>query len=156
MTETERNITDLYSEYSDEILAYSISLLKNYDDAKDAVQEVFIRFMKSRNDFKGNCSYKTWLLVITRNYCYTLLKKKSGQPIRLDEAVISDKEANLEDAISLRSMLESLNREDSEIIYLRMYAGHSYEEIAEILGITVNNVGLRLFKLKKQLRNYLK
>jgi RNA polymerase sigma factor (sigma-70 family) len=156
MIETEKSVTDLYSEYADEILAYSISLLKNYDDARDVVQEVFIRFMKSENEFKHECSYKTWLMVITRNYCYTFLRNKSNGTQRINDEDEHKMEMNLEMKISLNIVLEQLPREDSELIYLRMYAGHSYQEIAEILGITVNNVGLRLFKLKKQLKNILK
>ena len=156
MTETEIDIAGLYTQYSNEVLAYSISLLKNYDDARDVVQEVFIRFMKSQGDFKHECSYKTWLMVITRNYCYTILKNRSTQPQRLDDAVTKQEEMHLDMKISLNTMLENLPREDSEMIYLRVYAGHSYQEIAEILGISVNNVGLRLFKLKKQLKEYLK
>lgn len=156
MIEFEKSVADLYTEYSNEILAYSFSLLKNSDDAKDVVQEVFIRFMKSKDDFKGECSYKTWLMIITRNYCFTFLKKKSNEPLRIDDVNIKHEEINLDVKISLSSALEKLTGEDSEIIYLRMYAGLSYEEIAEIMSINVNTVGMRLFKLKKQLKNYLK
>jgi RNA polymerase sigma-70 factor (ECF subfamily) len=156
MTETKKSVAELYSEYADEILAYSISLLKNYDDARDVVQEVFIRFMKSENEFRHECSYKTWLMVITRNYCYTFLRNKSNGAQRINDEDTHKMEMNLEMKISLNSALERLSQEDSEIIYLRMYAGYSYQEIAEIIGITVNNVGLRLFKLKKQIKNILK
>ncbi|MGE5412392.1 MAG: RNA polymerase sigma factor [Clostridiales bacterium] len=68
---------ELYKMYSDDILRYSFSILKDYEEAKDMVHEVFIRYFENENSFKGACSYKTWLLIITRNLFFSKLKSKS-------------------------------------------------------------------------------
>jgi RNA polymerase sigma-70 factor (ECF subfamily) len=150
------NVKELFEDYSDDILNYSLSLLKNYDDAKDAVQEVFIRFIKSQDSFRGECSYKTWLLTITRNYCFGKMNGKGRQPERIDDNFIKIYEPDIDGIISLKDALDKLNEEDTELIYLREYAGHSYREIAEILDISVDNVKVKLFRVREHLRKYLK
>jgi len=152
----EKLFKELFSSYSDDILNYSMSLLKDSDDAKDAVQEVFIRFINSQSSFRGDCSYKTWLLVITRNYCYKKLNGKTNQPVLIDENFPHTYEPKLEEKITLNDALKKLKHEEFELIYLREYACHSYQEIAEILGISVDNVKVKLFRVREQLRKYLK
>ena len=69
-------LPELYERYSKDIFKYSFSILKDEDDAKDAVQEVFVKYAENENSFKRSCSYKTWLLVLTRNYCFNKTKSK--------------------------------------------------------------------------------
>lgn len=147
---------ELYKKYSDDVFNYSISLLKDYDLAKDAVQDVFIKFIDSENQFRGDCSYKSWLLVITRNYCYGKLRIKRKEPARLDDVNEIIEQNNFDENISLADAIAKLNHEDSEIIYLREYAGHSYKEMAEILETSIDNVKVKLFRVRKKLRKYLK
>jgi len=152
----ELSVAELFNTYSYDVLAYSASLLKNRDDAKDALQEVFIRFMKSRNEFKNNCSVKTWLLIITRNYCYTKLKEKKGAEVTLDESFLLKDSFNIEMHISLQEAFSKLTVDEYELIYLKEFAGYSYKEISEILGITIPNAKVKLFRIRKQLKEYLK
>lgn len=156
MLKKDKTVAELFNSYSNDILNYSMSLLKDYDDAKDALQEVFVRYINSQNSFKGECSYKTWLLVITRNYCFKKLNGKASRPLPIGENLLITFEAELDDKISLNDALEKLSKEEFEIIYLREYACYSYKEMAEILGITIDNVKVKLFRVREQLRKYLK
>lgn len=151
-----KTVTELFNSYSNDILNYSLSLLKNYDDAKDALQDVFVKFINNQNSFRGECSYKTWLLTITRNYCYDRLDGKAKQPERIDENFLKVYEPRLDDIISLNDALSKLSQEEFELIYLREYACHSYQEMAEILGISIDNVKVKLFRVRQLLRKYLK
>lgn len=153
---TELSVTELFNTYSYDILAYSASLLKNQDDAKDAVQEVFIRFMKNRENFKENCSVKTWLLIITRNYCYSKLKEKKGPEVSLDESFLKKELFSIETRISLQEALTRLSNNDYELLYLKEFAGYTYKEISEIIGITIPNAKVKLFRIRQQLKEYLK
>lgn len=154
--EEEKTVKELFSSYSNDILNYSMSLLKDYDDAKDALQEVFIKYINSKDSFRGECSYKTWLLTITRNYCFKKLNGKANKPIPLDENSLRTYEPKYEDKISLNDAMSRLSHEEYELIYLREYACHSYQEMAEILGISIDNVKVKLFRVRQQLRKYLK
>lgn len=156
MSSQESIVKELYNQYSNDILNYSMSLLKDSDDAKDALQEVFVRFINSHKSFRGECSYKTYLLVITRNYCYKKLNGRAGRIIPIDEALIHPFDSKLDEKITLNDAMKSLNREDFEIIYLREFACHSYQEIADILGISIDNTKVKLFRVREQLRKYLR
>jgi RNA polymerase sigma-70 factor, ECF subfamily len=154
--EKKRSAKELFQTYSGDVFNYSLSILKDYDDAKDAVQEVFIRFIKSEETFRGECSYKTWLLTITRNYCYRKSEGKSNQLQKIDGALPNAYEMNIDSSISLNDALAELSKDEYEIFYLREYAGYSYLEIAEILKISVDNVKVKLYRVRQRLRKYLK
>ena len=52
--------------------------------------------------------------------------------------------------------MNRLSAEQSELIYLKDYEGYSYKEIAELTGLSFENVKIKLFRARQQLRNYLK
>lgn len=155
MLKKDKTVTDIFNAYSSDVLNYSLSLLKNYDDAKDAVQEVFIRYINSQNNFKGECSYKTWLLTITRNYCFKILRSRSKNSDRIDENFRGSYNSNIETKITLNEILAKLTNEEYEILYLREFAGHTYQEMSEILGISLDNVKVKLYRIRQRLKKYL-
>ena len=151
-----KDAEDIFIKYSNDVFHYALSLLKNFEEANDARQEVFLKFIKSSESFRGDCNEKTWLLVITRNYCYRKIRDNNKTNTSLEEiSEISDVE-NLDEKISLSDAISRLNQEESEIVYLREFAGHSYKEMAEILETSIDNVKVKLFRVRKKLRNYLK
>lgn len=151
-----KNAEEIFIKYSNDVFHYALSLLKNYEEAKDARQEVFLKFIKSSESFRGDCNDKTWLLVITRNYCYRKLRDDNKANTSIEEISEISEMENLDKKISLSDAISRLNQEDSEIIYLREYAGHSYKEMSEILETSIDNVKVKLFRVRKKLRNYLK
>jgi RNA polymerase sigma-70 factor (ECF subfamily) len=151
----EKSINESISAYYGDIFRYSLSLLRNYEDAQDAVQDVFIRFMQSSSTFRGECSIKTWLLVITRNYCLKKLSSKKSPHITADESLLAFYELNIETRITLNDALTKLSIDEYELIYLREYADYSYQEIAEILGINIDSVRMKLFRVRKVLKKYI-
>ena len=150
-------LPELYERYSKDIFKYSFSILKDEDDAKDAVQEVFVKFAENENSFKRNCSYKTWLLVLTRNYCFNKTKSKGFNNASLEEQTfIRNYEASYDTQITVRDALMQLSPEDNELIYLREYENYSYKEIAEITEQSLENVKIKIFRVRKKLREILK
>lgn len=150
-------LPELYERYSQDIFKYSFSILKDEDDAKDSVQEVFVKFAENENSFKRNCSYKTWLLVLTRNYCYNKIKSKGFSNVSFQEQTLSKTyETEYDTRITIREALMQLNPEDNELIYLREYANYSYKEIAEITEQSLENVKIKIFRVRKKLREMLK
>ncbi len=155
MINKDKTVTELFNSYSNDVLNYSMSILKDYDEAKDAVQEVFVRYIKNENSFRGDCSYKTWLLTITRNYCLKKLNGRAGKAETIDDDLVESSGTSIETRISLNDALARLSKEEYELIYLRDYECHTYQEMALILGITVDNVKVKLFRVRKHLRKYL-
>lgn len=147
----------LFIKYAKDIFRYSFSILKNEDEAKDAVQEVFKKYVESKETFDGRCSHKTWLVIIARNYCFNRIRKRGFKHYSIDQTIMDKKyEPDLDDIISLEYALMKLSPDESELIFLREYESYSYKELAEITGQSVNNVKVKLHRIRNKLREILK
>lgn len=150
------SLSKLYERYFSDVFKYSFSILKNYEEAQDAAQEVFVRYAENEKTFKGDCSQKTWLLIIARNYCYNKVKSKNLNNERIDEEIFNNTiDVDYETKISLRDALMKLPEEYNEVVYLKMYEGYSYKEISGMTGLTIENVKIKLFRAKQKLRKLL-
>jgi len=151
------SISKLYDRFAADVYRYAFSLLKNKEEAKDAMQEAFVRYVENENSFKDQCSQKTWLFVITRNYCYNKLKSADYKCLELpDEEYQSAYEFNIDWKLSIQNALMKLNGEQNELIFLVDYAGYSYKEIAKITKQSLENVKIKIFRARQELRKYLK
>jgi RNA polymerase sigma-70 factor (ECF subfamily) len=139
-------------------------LLRNEQDAQDAVQEAFLRAFKSFGGFHGS-NGRAWLLTIVRNTCYTLLKKNRVADLTpFDEEIhASDDESvsaatileRSEDAELIREAMDELPAEFREILTLRHQEGLSYKEIADIAQIPPGTVMSRLARARGKLKERL-
>ena len=146
----------LFLMHSKDVYRYAYSLLKNSEDADDVVQDVFMNYLNKSGSFRGKCSIKTWLLVLTRNQCYNVIKARNIRQTQPIEDVILGSDINyVENKLNIEDALKTLTTEENEIIFLREYSGFSYKEISQILEISVDNVKVRLFRAKQKLRKAL-
>ena len=140
-------------------------LLRNEEDAKDVVQEAYLRAFKSFGGFHGS-NGRAWLLTIVRNTSYTLLKKNRAADLTttFDEEIhaASDESASpaiivehAEDAELVTKAIDELPAEFREILVLRHQEGLSYKEIADIAQIPPGTVMSRLARARAKLREYL-
>jgi RNA polymerase sigma-70 factor (ECF subfamily) len=144
--------------------AYNLArwLTRNEDDARDIVQDAFLRAFKFFDGFRGGNS-RSWLLSIVRNTGYTWLEKNRKH----DLATVFDEEMNeVEDPASnpealllknadqemVRQALEGLPVEFREVTILRELEGMSYKEIAEVTNVPIGTVMSRLARARKQLQ----
>src|SRR2546421_5806227 len=139
-------------------------LLRNEEDAKDVVQEAFLRAFKSFSGFHGS-NGRAWLLTIVRNTSYTLLKKNRAVVFTtFDEEihVAADEFASPatilehgEDAELIIEAMDALPAEFREILARRHQEGLSYKEIAEIAQIPPGTFMSRLARARGKLKEYL-
>ena len=140
-------------------------LLRNEEDAKDVVQEAYLRAFKSFGGFHGS-NGRAWLLTIVRNTSYTLLKKNRAADLTttFDEEIhaAGDESASpaiivehAEDAELVTKAMDELPAEFREILVLRHQEGLSYKEIADIAQIPPGTVMSRLARARAKLREYL-
>ena len=143
--------------------AYNLArwLMRNDDDAADAVQDAYVRALRFIGGFRGDDG-RVWLLAIVRNVCYARLKrnaKREGETefddeIHSLEAEAMTPETLLErsrDSDALRRAIEELPEEFREIVVLRELENLSYKEIAELARIPVGTVMSRLARARKRL-----
>lgn len=150
-----RTVAELFELYSNDILKYAYSILRDIEEAKDVLQDVFLKYQNHEENFKGECNYKTWLFTITRNTCYNRLKAIKNIAGNKEIDFFPVNEINIDDLISLKIALNRLSPEENEIIFLKDFEKYSYKEIAILLEISFDNVRVKLFRAKKKLRKML-
>jgi RNA polymerase sigma-70 factor (ECF subfamily) len=140
-------------------------LLRNEQDARDVVQEAYLRAFKSFGGFHGS-NGRAWLLTIVRNTSYTLLKKNRAVDLTttFDEEIHATGHESAspaailehaEDAELIRKAMDELPVEFREILTLRHQEGLSYKEIGEIVKIPAGTVMSRLARARAKLKEYL-
>lgn len=147
--------------------AYNLArwLMRNDDEAADAVQDACLRALRSIGGFRGDDG-RGWLLAIVRNTCYTRLKRGATRDSHseFDDETHSaqietpDPERLLErsrDGEALRRALEGLPEELREIIVMRELDGMAYKEIAQVAAIPLGTVMSRLARARKRLQQML-
>ncbi|KPK87210.1 MAG: RNA polymerase subunit sigma-70 [Bacteroides sp. SM23_62_1] len=132
------------------------------EDREDLFQEILLNLWKGYPSFRGESKFSTWLYRITLNTCITLYRKKSRSP-KTDS--ISDQHRVIPDDINivgngeelrlLYSAIDKLDKLEKAIIILYLEE-KSYEEIAEIVGITPNHTGVKISRIREKLRKYFK
>ena len=147
----------IYSRYSKKVYAYCIRACGDKDVAKDVFQKVFTSIIEKRNSFiEGN--FIAWVMVITRNYCLMEKRAKKKTEEIFENTLITEPDNNF-DFAEKAEVIKAVNKlpeEYSDIIKLRYFDDFTYNEIADILDISLSLVKVRLFRAKQLLVNLLK
>ncbi len=163
---------DLVSRYQDRLYPTLFRLTGCADDARDLLQDAFLRALEKLERFQGESSFYTWVYRIAVNLALSgrrrrrsLLRLSSG---RRDEGELLDPEddpsacdpsAPLELAERDRIIQEALNAlapDHRAVVVMKEYDGLRYEEIGAILGIPVGTVRSRLHRARLVLRERLR
>jgi RNA polymerase sigma-70 factor (ECF subfamily) len=150
-------------------------MLGSNSDVDDIAQQVFIRVWKSAGRYEPRAKFTTWLLKITRNLVFNELrrsKRRAHIPIQMDpdaeEIPLKDEGTQAPDAAALEKELqEAIDRAIAQLpdtqrmaVILRRYEDMSYDQISDVLEISVPAVKSVLFRARTELRqrlaNYLK
>lgn len=128
------------------------------EDRRDLFQEIVYQLWRSFGLFKGESSISTWLYRVALNTAITSLRKKKKVPehTELDDRFIDlsasfDAPERNQQVQRLYSAIRSLGEVDRALVMLYLEE-LSYREIAEVLGLTEDNVGVRLNRIKTKLR----
>ena len=128
---------------------------------EDLFQEILLQLWKAYPTFRGDSSISTWMYRIALNTAIALYRKqkKSPQISDLDEVVenLQGQEVPYEEKENqhfLYQAIYTLNDVEKAIILLYLES-YKYEEIAEIMGISVNLVGVKINRIKQRLKNKL-
>jgi len=150
--------------------AYTLAryLLHNEDDAKDVVQDAYLRALKYFGGFRGASAGegRPWLLAIVRNTAFSRRRRQSqGAAItEFDEQLHSDaiEDVHPESELlgsdareSLHQAIDNLPLEFREVIILRELEGMSYKEIGEVTGVPLGTVMSRLARARDRLQRAL-
>ena len=148
--------------------AYTLAyrLVGNEEDARDVVQDAYLRAFKGLKSFRGDAAFSTWLYRITANCASTQLSKRSRhrhETIDEDSPLVDtrpevDPEARSDAAADRERITEALDELPASlraVIVLRDIYDLPHEAIAAELGISEANAKVRLHRARKSLREKL-
>lgn len=160
---TQDETLKLYETYCDMVYRICFLYLKNQQDAKDAVQETFLRLIKHPKKFENEAHAKSWLIVTASNYCKDVLKsfwhrkQVDGESFLLTEfSSNNDVPSNQELLDEVLYAVMRLPDQYKTIIYLYYYEGYQLGEIANILHVNPSTLRSRFAKAKLILRDTLR
>ncbi|MFA9389918.1 MAG: RNA polymerase sigma factor [Prolixibacteraceae bacterium] len=130
------------------------------EDFEDYYQEVCLQIWRSKDNFREESEWSTWVYRISLNVCLTLLKKKKNNGHHFVSDALADEETEDNYAFSDESLnllfhaIRKLSEIDRAIILLYLEE-KSYQEIADIIGTSQNNIGVRIQRIKIRLKKIL-
>lgn len=167
----------LFDKYHRRAFAVAMGVVKNENDALDAVQEAFVKVHKNIGRFQGTSSFYTWLYRIVMNVSIDHVRRKSRRRnLDFDErALHAESEVagdgalipNVTDANpgkaalrrelgeAIQAALQELPEHHRAVIVLREIEGMSYEEMAEALEVPKGTIMSRLFHARKKMQTAL-
>ena len=130
----------------------------SYEERQDLRQEIVYQLWRSFPSFRGDSKFQTWMYRVALNTAIYFNKKKIPASADLSNIEAEDDTGYKGIEEQLRSLylaIRKLNQIDRAIIFLYLEK-YSYNQIGEIVGITVKNVGVRIVRIKEKLRQIIK
>jgi len=170
---------ELVERHQGRVLGVCERMLGDREDARDAAQEVFLKVYRKAGRFRPRARVTTWLYRIAVNHCLNQLRRRKvarffslGDPspdgvegretpgvVRLDPV---DPAPGLDVALearrrwaATRAAIDGLPSSQRAVVVLAKFEGLSYDEIADVLGITTGSVASRLFRGMRRLEKAL-
>lgn len=155
MTLSEYNIS--VKEYADPLYRYAYKLVGNQMDAEDVVQTVYEKLWLKKDNIEFD-RIKGLMFKIAHNHVMDQFRKKKVQRKHVNQ--LNHESYDISDSIEasdiLKHAFKNLTEEQKSLILLRDYEGYPYEEIAEMLEMSLSQVKVYLFRARKQLQQAIK
>lgn len=164
---------ELISAHQDRVFNTAFRLMGNYEEALDLTQEVFLNCFRKISNFKGDSALSTWLYRITVNTAKNRWKYQQSRGLNRMTSMDAPMDADDEERVKqypdnqptprkvatdreamayFEKQLKGLNEEHREVLVLRYMEELSYEEIADILGLSLGTVKSRIHRARNELR----
>ncbi len=146
------------------LFRFALRFLGNEEEAKDVVQEVFIRVWNGREQMEEVQNWEAWCMRITKNLSLDRIRtitRKQTQPIEYgydirQEALTPHESTEIHESMTkINQFIAALPEKQRQIIHLRDIEGYTYNEISEILELDMNQVKVNLFRARNSVREKL-
>ena len=154
----DRAFERLYRKHAGDVYRYALVVLRNQADAEDVTQTTFLNAYRAFEKGERPQKPQNWLIAIAHNVCRQRFRQAQRRPAEvgfeeeLAEAVVDEDALSAED---IRRALGHLAFNQRSALVMRELEGRSYQEIAEILGVSVSAVETLLFRARRALREQL-
>lgn len=151
----EQDVNRAIEQYGDTVRRLCMIHLKNYHDAEDIFQTVFLKYVLSSVVFENEEHKKAWFIRVTINACKDLLKSFfHSHTVPLDELLNQSEELTSDNSDVLEAVL-SLPQKYRDVVYLYFYEEYSAVEIGRILKKKINTIYTLLTRSKRLLKEKL-
>ena len=149
--------TEMIQKYSQLVYALALSRTGQPSDAEDVYQEVFLKYVQTKPDWKDEHHAEAWFASVTLNI--TKNKYKAAQNRQTEEMeaetlenIVLDEDfvGDLETKLVFEEIMNQMNPKYSTVLLLRFDYGYTVKEIAQLLGETESNVKVLLMRGKRQ------
>jgi RNA polymerase sigma-70 factor (ECF subfamily) len=156
------SFNQLVTRWERPIYALAYRTLGREEDARDVVQEAFLRAYRGLRGFKGQAKFSSWLYRITLNLCRDWIRRERRAPVvqvpeGTDPVELADQRASptesVEELVARREMSQA--EEQRTAILLKEYHGLTFQEIADLLECPLSTVKTRLYQGLTMLRRRL-
>ncbi|MCQ2145439.1 MAG: RNA polymerase sigma factor [Bacteroidales bacterium] len=152
---SEQEFARIVKEHKSTIYTVCYMFSKDSDEVNDLFQDILINMWKGFDSFRGESSVDTWIWRISLNTCISAerKKKKAGEKVPLSMGIdlFTDEGEGSKQVQKLHERIHKLDVIDRAIVLLWL-EDISYEEIGAIVGISAKNVGVKLFRIREQLK----
>ncbi|MDQ8186520.1 sigma-70 family RNA polymerase sigma factor [Pelagicoccus sp. SDUM812002] len=167
-------LNELMQRWHRPFLSFAYRYVQSEDDARDLVEELFVRVYKNRDRFKEGTKFSAWAFTSLSNLCKNFERWRRRHPAFGNDSLTDDMSKADRDVHPLANAggeippdLEALNQERIEIVrdainklphdlrvtlILYQYEGLSYKEIGEVVGCSIKGVETRLYRARKALK----
>jgi RNA polymerase sigma-70 factor (ECF subfamily) len=142
-----------YETYRPLVFRLCVRVAGRIDDAEDATQAVFVNAFRQLPRFRGRSSLKTWVYRIALNE--VVQQRRRRREVSLPEGErggVPDGAAEVIENVVVRDALARMSPEHRAVLILRFWEGLSGPELAEVLGISLPAVKMRMHRARKEFR----
>ena len=146
------------------LFRFALRFLGNEEEAKDVVQEVFMKVWNAREQTEEVQNWEAWCMRITKNLSLDRIRsmtRKQTRPIEetfnvRHEALTPHESTESDESMQrINQLIAALPDKQRQVIHLRDVEGYSYNEICDILEIDINQVKVTLFRARNTIREKL-
>ncbi|HET7580073.1 MAG TPA: sigma-70 family RNA polymerase sigma factor [Bacillales bacterium] len=147
-------------QHYEEILNFMYLRVGNRAEAEDLTQDTYLASVKAITGYRQEASLRTWIFSIARRTLADAYERKTKgrklmRTLKHHFRFQHHSESHEENA-ALFSILETLPQDDRELVILKHYFGFTYNEMAEMTGLTASNIGVKLSRAAKRLKSLAK
>ena len=152
----------LFDRYGKQVYAWVCRVIQNREDAEELTEDVFVKAFQHLESFRGESDFLTWLYRIAYNLSISAVRKKKVEYLAIEDSQLSNvSEEMIQDQLGqadsserldlLDWALEQLPPDDRALILLFHKEDKSIEELAQITGLSIANIKVKLHRTRKKL-----
>ena len=151
----EQEFSRMVREHKSTIYTVCYMFSNDEDEVSDLFQETLINLWKGYESFRHESKLSTWIYRVAMNTCISADRKKRKQgtkvPLSMNINLYNDEDHETKQVRQLHERIQRLDLIDRALVMMWL-EGMNYDEIADVIGISVKNVGVKLVRIKEKLK----